>query len=200
MKKDIYTDTGIMALPPNLPVPVDDGRARHLKGLRLPSISLKATGGLSVDLSGVSNRAVVFAYPRTGQINQPPLVKDWDLIPGARGCTPHTCGFRDLMKDFSALGCAVYGLSTQDTEYQQELSDRLRLPFPILSDASLALTRAMGLPTLEVAGLVLLARLAWVQRDGVIEKVFYPVFPPDRNAQEVLGWLRAEGSGAAPRG
>jgi peroxiredoxin (alkyl hydroperoxide reductase subunit C) len=172
-------------------VPIDDGRARHLNGKRVPSVRLLATLGEPVNLSTIPGRAVVFAYPRTGRPGVPPLTPDWDLIPGARGCTPHTCGYRDLAAEFATEGCRIFGLSTQDTSYQRELADRLHLPFPILSDSALHLATALGLPTLEIAGHVLLARLSWVQRDARIERVFYPVFPPDRNAEEVLAWLRA---------
>ena len=177
-------------LPPDLPVPVDDGRAAHLRGTRLPSVSLPATNGERIDLSVIGGLAVVFAFPRTGRPNAAPLVPDWDLIPGARGCTPQTCAFRDLAADFGALDCRVFGLSTQDPEYQRELADRLHLPFPVLSDAELALTSALRLPTLSVAGHVLIARLAWIQRDGVIADVAYPVFPPDQNAAEMLERVR----------
>ena len=178
-----------MVLPPDLPEPVDDGAAAHLTGLRLPSIPLLGTDGTTVDLSTVRGRAVVFAYPRTGRPTEPPLVPDWDLIPGARGCTPQTCGFRDLAADFRAVDTSVFGLSTQEPAYQRELAERLHLPFPVLSDATLALTRAIDLPTMTVADLTLIKRLAWVQRDGVIEHVFYPVFPPDESAATVLAWL-----------
>jgi peroxiredoxin len=176
----------LYSLPPDLPVPVDDGRAAHLTGMRVPSVALIATSGERIDLSTIGGLAVVFAFPRTGRPNAAPLVPDWDLIPGARGCTPQTCAFRDLTADFGALGCRVFGLSTQDPEYQRELAERLHLPFPVLSDVELALTHALDLPTLTVAGQVLLARLAWIQRDGVIEDVAYPVFPPDRNAADML--------------
>ena len=179
------------ALPPNLPVPAADGRAAHLPGTALPALSLVATTGEHIDLSRIGGRAVVFAYPRTGQPNAPPLVPDWDLIPGARGCTPHTCSFRDLARDFAELDCRVFGLSTQDAPYQRELAERLHLPFPVLSDADLALTHALRLPTLTVAGQVLIARLAWIQLDGIIEDVVYPVFPPDRNGAEMLDRVRA---------
>jgi peroxiredoxin (alkyl hydroperoxide reductase subunit C) len=136
----------------------------------------------------------VYAYPRTGEPDKPPLVEEWDLIPGARGCTPQTCGFRDHFAELTALGvAAVFGLSTQDTAYQRELAKRVHLPFPILSDATLTLTERLNLPTLVVANLTLLKRLALVIDDGIIAKVFYPVFPPDRNAAEVIAWLRAGG-------
>jgi peroxiredoxin len=184
-KDDVYS------LPPDLPAPIDDGRAAHLPGTRLPSRALQATTGERIDLSAVHGRAVVFAYPRTGRPNEPPLVADWDLIPGARGCTPHTCSFRDLAAEFAELDTRIFGLSTQDTDYQRELADRLHLPFPVLSDADLALTRTLRLPTLTVAGQVLIARLAWIQRDGVIEDVAYPVFPPDKNGPEMLQRVRA---------
>jgi peroxiredoxin len=184
-----YTTADLTRIPEGLPVPADDGRARHLTGLAVPPVPLQATTGERIDLSTVPGRAVVFAYPRTGQPGQPPLVPDWDLIPGARGCTPETCAFRDLAADFGKLGIKVFGLSTQEPAYQRELAERLHLPFPVLSDASRTLTDALRLPTLAVGGLVLLARLSWVQRDGRIERVWYPVFPPDRHASEVLASL-----------
>lgn len=177
-------------LPEGLPVPTDDGAAAHLAGVKLPPLALAATTGGMVDLSTQRGKAVVFAYPRTGKPGEAPLTPDWDMIPGARGCTPHTCDFRDLYGGFRALGCAVYGLSTQDTPYQREMVERLHVPFPVLSDAKLELARALRLPTFPVAGEVLLKRLAWVADDGRISKVFYPVFPPDKNAEEVLSWVR----------
>jgi peroxiredoxin len=183
-------ERSLATLPPDLPVPVDDGAAAHLAGTRLPSVSLQATDGSVVDLSAVSGTVVVFAYPRTGRPGEPSLVEHWDSIPGARGCTPHTSAFRDLHAEFTALGARVYGLSTQDTAYQREMVERLHVPFPVLSDADLALTRALNLPTMDVAGQTLLKRIAWIARDGVIERVFYPVFPPDKNADEVLAALR----------
>lgn len=186
-----YTTRDLTSIPEGLPVPVDDGRARHLTGLAVPSVPLLATTGERIDLSTIPGRAVVFAYPRTGQPGQPPLVPDWDLIPGARGCTPETCAFRDLAADFGKLGIRVFGLSTQEPAYQRELAERLHLPFPVLSDASRALTDALRLPTLTIGGLVLLARLSWLQRDGRIERFWYPVFPPDRHAAEVLAALTA---------
>ena len=178
------------SLPPDLPVPLDDGACDHLAGCRLPSVVLPATDGTVVDLAALAGRVVVFAYPRTGRPQEPPLVPDWDLIPGARGCTPQTCAFRDLHAEFEKLDCRVFGLSTQDTDYQRELVHREHVPFPILSDARLELTTALHLPTFTAAGLTLLKRLAWVADDGAIRKVFYPVFPSDRNASEVLAWLR----------
>ena len=187
------TDRNLYSLPPDLPVPVDDGRAAHLAGTRLPSVALAATTGKQIDLSAINGLAVVFAFPRTGRPNAAPLVPDWDLIPGARGCTPQTCSFRDLAAalDFAAFNAQVFGLSTQDPEYQREMAERLHLPFPVLSDAELKLTQALRLPTLIVAGHVLIARLAWIQRDGVIADVAYPVFPPDRNAAEMLERVRS---------
>lgn len=158
--------------------------------MRLPDLALAATDGTRVSLGVLRGRVVVFAYPRTGRPGEPALVDNWDLIPGARGCTPQSCAFRDLHAELLASGAShVFGLSTQDTDYQREAVDRLHLPFPLLSDHDLALVRALRLPTLDVAGHTLLARLAFVADDGVITKVFYPVFPPDRNAADVLAWL-----------
>ena len=177
-------------LPDDLPVPQDDGAARHLSGMRLPSIALAATDGSSVDLSKLKGRTVVYVYPRTGKPGQA-LPTGWDGIPGARGCTPQSCGFRDHFADLKGLGVAqLYGLSTQDIAYQREVAERLHLPFAILSDESLALTHALKLPTFCVDGMTLIRRMAWVIDDGVITRVFYPVFPPDRSAEEVLDWLR----------
>lgn len=181
-------DPGI--LPPDLPVPQDDGRARHLPGAKLPDVALPATGGGTVNLSKLKGRTVLYIYPRTGVpgVDPPP---GWNQIPGARGCTPQSCGFRDHFAELKALGVAhVFGLSTQDTVYQQEAAERLHLPFPILSDAALDFATSLHLPLFMTAGMTLLARMALVIDDGTIVKAFYPVFPPDQNAAEVVAWLR----------
>jgi peroxiredoxin len=181
-------------LPGDLPVPQDDAAARHLTGMRLPSLVLKATDGSEIDLSKLSGRTVVYIYPRTGVPGQP-LPEGWNEIPGARGCTPQSCGFRDHFSELKRLGVLrVFGLSTQDTGYQCEAAQRLHLPFPVLSDERLELARAIELPTFEVAGMTLLKRMALVVDDGVISKVFYPVFPPDKNAEDVIAWIRDGGS------
>ena len=178
-------------LPDDLPVPQDDGAARHLTGARLPDIALVATDGSSVNLSRLTGRAVVYIYPRTGRPGQA-LPTGWNGIPGARGCTPQSCGFRDHFADLKRLGVAhLFGLSTQTSDYQREAAERLHLPFAILSDEQLAFTRALNLPTFTVDGMTLIARMAWVIDDGVITKVFYPVFPPDKSAEEVVTWLQA---------
>jgi peroxiredoxin len=178
-------------LPADLPVPEDDGAARHLAGMQLPEVALQATDGTQVDLARLAGRTVVYIYPRTGRPGVA-LPDGWDGIPGARGCTPQSCSFRDHFAELKALGVAhLFGLSTQDTDYQREAVDRLHLPFAILSDAGLQLTRALGLPTFEVAGMTLLKRMVLVIDDGVIAKAFYPVFPPDASAAVVAGWLRA---------
>jgi peroxiredoxin len=178
-------------LPPGIPAPVDDGGARHLTGMRMPDIALPATGDGIVNLSMLPGRTVLYIYPRTGVpgVDAP---EGWDAIPGARGCTPQSCGFRDHFAELNARGVAqVFGLSTQDTAYQQEAATRLHLPFAILSDDKLALTTALNLPTFSVAGMTLLKRIALVIDDGAIAKVFYPVFPPDRNAADVVAWIQA---------
>jgi peroxiredoxin len=178
-------------LPPGIPVPQDDGATRHLTGLKLPGLPLAATDGSAVDLSALRGRTVVYVYPRTGRpgVNLP---DGWDAIPGARGCTPQSCSFRDHFAELRELGvAAVFGLSTQDSDYQREAVERLHLPFPVLSDADLKLTRALNLPTFTVAGMTLLKRMVFVIDDGVMTKVFYPVFPPDKSAGEVIEWLRA---------
>jgi len=178
-------------LPDDLPVPQDDGGANHLTGMRMPDMALPATGGEPVNLSRLKGRTVVYIYPRSGRPGQA-LPTGWNAIPGARGCTPHSCGFRDHFAELKGLGVAsLFGLSTQDTAYQRELVERMHLPFAILSDDGLKLTHAMRLPTFEVDGMVLMKRMAWVIDDGVISKVFYPVFPPDRNAAEVVEWLKS---------
>jgi len=179
-------------LPPGIPAPQDDGAARHLTGMALPDLALPATSGPSVNLSKLKGRSVLYIFPRTGVpgIDAPP---GWDQIPGARGCTPQSCGFRDHFAELRALGIShVYGLSTQDTAYQREAAERLHLPFAILSDADLKLAGALGLPTFTTSAMTLLKRMALIIDDGVIAKTFYPVFPPDKNAEEVVAWLRRE--------
>lgn len=175
-----------------IPAPEDDGAAAHLVGMPIPPISLLATDDTSVVLSELKGRIVVFGYPRTGEPGKIALVDDWDMIPGARGCTPQTCAFRDLFAELKAAGADhVFGLSTQSNAYQTEMASRLHLPFPVLSDADLELSIALELPTMEVAGLTMIKRLALIIDDGRISHVFYPVFPPDRNAGDVLEWLKA---------
>jgi peroxiredoxin len=178
-------------LPADLPVPQDDGAARHLAGLRLPAMALPATDGAQVDLAALADRTVVYIYPRTGRPGTA-LPDGWDAIPGARGCTPQSCSFRDHFAELKALGVAnLFGLSTQDTAYQREAVERLHLPFAILSDEGHHLARALRLPTFTVDGMVLLKRMVLVIDDGVIAKAFYPVFPPDESAAVVTAWLRA---------
>jgi peroxiredoxin len=179
-------------LPNDLPVPEDDGAADHLPGMRLPSVPLASTSGEIVDLSALLGRTVVYCYPMTGRPDRS-LPAGWDEIPGARGCTPQSCSFRDHHAELRSLGASVFGSSTQDTEYQREAATRLHLPFALLSDSDLAFAGTLGLPTFEVDGMVLLKRLTLVIDEGWIEKVFYPVFPPDRSAEEVVEWLEDPG-------
>jgi peroxiredoxin len=181
-------------LPPNLPAPADDGACDHLPGAQVPSVRLQSTAGRWVDLAEIAARpAVFFVYPRTGEPGRA-AGPEWDAIPGARGCTPQSCGFRDHFAELGALGVAqLYGLSTQTPDDQREVAQRLHLPFTLLSDAQLELQRALNLPTFAVDGMTLLKRLTLVLDDGTITKVFYPVFPPDKSAAEVIAWLRAAG-------
>jgi peroxiredoxin len=176
-------------LPDDLPVPVDDGACAHLPDQAMPRLRLASTDGGTVDLAELSApRTVLYCYPRTGVPGQP-LPSGWDDIPGARGCTPQSCSFRDHHAELRALGADVYGISTQPTDYQQQMVARLRLPFAVLSDADCALADALMLPTLTVDGMRLIKRLTLIVRDGRIEMVFYPVFPPDRSAATVVEWL-----------
>jgi peroxiredoxin len=177
-------------LPSGLPVPVDDGAAGHLPGRALAPLSLRSTGGGEVDLGALAGeRTVLYIYPRTGTPGEP-LPTGWDAIPGARGCTPEACSFRDHHAELRAAGAAVLGLSAQSGAEQDEAAGRLRLPYPLLSDPELRLAGQLGLPTFSVDGMVLYRRLTLVVRDGVVERVFYPVFPPDAHAARVLRWLR----------
>lgn len=175
-------------LPESLPIPVDDGACDHLLGLQLPSLPLRSTAERIVDLARLPGRTVVYCYTLTGKPNSN-LPAGWDEIPGARGCTPQSCAFRDHYQELQAFGTRVFGLSTQSTGYQQEAVERLHLPFELLSDAELAFTRALRLPTFEVESMLLIKRLTLIILEKQIEKVFYPVFPPNRNAEEVIEWL-----------
>jgi peroxiredoxin len=198
-------------LPKNLPVPQDDGACDHLPGTRLPRLALASTAGRSVELAALKGTTVIYIYPRTGRPDQE-VPTGWNAIPGARGCTPQSCAFRDHFEELKGAGAAqVFGLSTQDTGYQREAVERLHLPFELLSDEKLALVKALKLPTFRVDGMTLIKRITLIARDRqiagtprlegaisgarrgepAIEKVFYPVFPPDRNAGDVLAWLKA---------
>ncbi|EEE46946.1 peroxiredoxin [Roseibium alexandrii] len=172
-----------------LPAPEDDSTAARVEGTTLPQLELAATDGSKVHLADLTGTSVIYIYPKTGQPGVP-LPDGWDTIPGARGCTPQSCAFRDHYKELSALGAGhIFGLSTQSTAYQAEAVERLHLPFPLLSDADLTFTNALDLPSFEADGQTLLKRLTLIVRDGVVIKAFYPVFPPDRNAADVMAWL-----------
>ena len=171
-------------------MPVDDGEADHLVGLNMPAISLASTSGRMVDLADLrAPRTVIYCYPMTGVPGRP-LPDGWDMIPGARGCTPQSCGFRDHHQELAELEAEVFGLSTQTSEYQREMSERLHLPFEVLSDAELELCGALRLPTFEAAGMRLVKRLTMIVRGRRIEHVFYPVFPPNESADQVIAWLK----------
>lgn len=182
-------------LPDDLPEPEDDGAADHLPGRTMPAVALPTTDGRTVDLSAASGRVVVYAYPKTGRPDEDVIPDGWAEIPGARGCTPESCGFRDHYQELREAGAEdVFGLSLQTTDYQREARDRLELPFELLSDAEGELTRALDLPTFAVGGETFQKRLTLVITDGEIEHVFYPVFPPDEHASEVRDWLAARSS------
>jgi peroxiredoxin len=181
--------TNVTELPPDLPPPVDDGACDHLPGTAMPAVRLPSTAGRLVDLAALgAPRTVIYCYPRTGRPGEP-LPDGWDAIPGARGCTPQSCAFRDHHRELADLGAEVFGLSTQETDYQREMAQRLHLPFEVLSDAGFALVEGLGLPTFEAGGMRLIKRLTLIVRDGRVEHVFYPVFPPDRSADQVIDWL-----------
>nr|BDT29988.1 peroxiredoxin [Bacteriovorax sp. HI3] len=186
MMKDLFN------LPKDLPAPHDDGAADHLEGMSLPSLVLHTTEDREVNIRNLAKQpTIIFFYPRTGVPNES-VPEGWDMIPGARGCTPQSCGFRDLHQEFKTLGYAVFGASTQTTEFQQEFVERNHIPFEILSDEDLALTEALELPTFEFNGETLIKRMVLILENEKIEKVFYPVFPPDKNAEVVLGWIQSQ--------
>jgi peroxiredoxin len=182
-------DTDYGQLPPGLPVPEDDGAAAHLTGMTLPELRLPATLGGSMNLAEAAlERLIAYVYPRTGTPGEPSPA-GWDDIPGARGCTPQSCAYRDSLAEFSSLGATVIGISAQGPGEQAEFAGREHIPFPLLSDSGLSLALELRLPTFEAGGMTLYKRLTLVAEKGKVTKVFYPVFPPDRNAAEVLAWL-----------
>jgi len=181
--------TNLSQLPSDLPVPQDDGAADHLVGIALPAISLNSTMHTQLDLSKVNGRLVIYCYPMTGQPNAA-LPDGWDQIPGARGCTPQSCSFRDHYQELRSLGAEVVGLSVQSTEYQREMAERLHLPFPVLSDDGYQLQRALQLPTFVAAGMTLLKRITLIVNKGVIEAVHYPIFPSDSDPAWVISYLK----------
>ena len=175
--------------PSVLPVPVDDGAAAHLAGSTVPSLRLTSTIGGELDLSAAAAELlVVYVYPRTGHPGDP-LPEGWDEIPGARGCTPQSCAFRDHVQDLAGYGASVIGISAQSPDDQSEFAEREHIPYPLLSDSDLQLADRLGLPTFEAAGMRLYRRLTFIASEIRIEKVFYPVCPPERNASEVLAWI-----------
>lgn len=185
-------DTSPYVLPTDLPVPVDDGACNHLRGMKIPSISLRSTQGRDVSLASVSRgQAVFFFYPHAGKPGNP-ITRGWNEIPGARGCTPQSCAFRDHYQEFRELGFEVFGISAQHLDEQMDFAKRNNLPYELLNDSDFRLTKALRLPTFEFASKTFIKRLALVVRHGSIEKVFYPVFPPDKNAELVLKYLRRQ--------
>lgn len=184
--------TDLTSLPPDLPIPADDGAAAHLVGQPIPHLSVLSTAGRVVALDELGpGRTILYLYPLTGgpDIDLP---DGWDTIPGARGCTTEACDFRDHHSDLLDAGAtAVFGLSCQDSDYQREVVDRLRLPFDMLSDVELGLAEKLNLPTFHAGGRTLYKRLTLVIAGSAVQHAFYPIFPPNRHAQEVLAWLRA---------
>jgi peroxiredoxin len=186
--------SGLETRPEDLPQPIDDGKADHLNDVSIPSVALASTDGTQVNLNALKGTVVLYIYPMTGQ-PEVALPDEWDDIPGARGCTPQSCSVRDHMAELSEAGVSsLYGISTQTTDYQKEAAERLRLPFPLLSDAGLEFQSALDLPNFEIElpeqNNTLLKRMALIVRDQKVAKVFYPVFPPEQNASDVLDWLR----------
>jgi peroxiredoxin len=185
MPKDLHT------LPTDLPVPVDDGACAHLTGSAMPAVTLTSTAGEPVHPAQLPGTVVYYIYPMTGRPDSPPMI-GWNDIPGARGCTPQSCAFRDHYQELQALGAQIFGISAQSTADQQEARERLHLPFHLLSDIGLQLATALHLPTFVYEGKTLIRRLTLIVENGMISKVFYPVFPPDANAGDVLHWLAAK--------
>jgi peroxiredoxin len=182
--------TNYNELPKDLPIPEDDGATNHLIGMKLPQVSLKATNGENIHLGDIKGRVVIYCYPMTGQPNVA-LPEGWDQIPGARGCTPQSCSFRDHYQELQALGSEVIGLSVQTTEYQKEMAERLHLPFPVVSDAAYQFQKALNMPTFITAGMTLLKRVTLIANNGVIEAVHYPIFPSDSDAPWVVNYLKS---------
>lgn len=186
--------TDYSELPADLPVPEDDGAADHLEGMELPALGLTAAQGGEVDLAERgAGLLVAYVYPRTGVPGEP-LPSGWDDIPGARGCTPQSCAYRDAAAAFAELGAELVGISAQDPGEQRDFAAREQIAYPLANDRGLALAGALRLPTFEVAGMTLYRRLTFIARAGIIVKTFYPVFPPDRDAAQVLDWLRGQRS------
>jgi peroxiredoxin len=180
--KDLYR------LPDNLPVPMDDGACDHLLGLKIPSVTLKGVSNIDIDPGSTTGMVVIFFYPMIGRPDSPPMT-GWNDIPGARGCTPQSCSFRDNHSRLDKLGVKVFGISSQPLVDQKEVSARLELPFELLNDTQLELAKAMNLPTFEYNASTYIKRITIVAIDGVIKKVFYPVFPPDKNVLDVIEWV-----------
>jgi peroxiredoxin len=185
--------TNLNQLPTGLPIPQDDGSTNHLKGMKLPNVSLNATNGKTLNFAGIKGKLVIYCYPMTGQPNVA-LPDGWDQIPGARGCTPQSCSFRDHYQELQALGAEVVGLSVQTTEYQKEMADRLHLPFPVVSDVNYQFQKALNMPTFIASGMTLLKRVTLIANNGVIEAVHYPIFPSNSDPAWVIDYLKSRQS------
>lgn len=179
----------LLNLPDNLPIPLDDGKCNHLTNITLPNITLNSTGDNKINLSKLKGFTVLYFYPRTGRPDVE-LLDGWNEIPGARGCTPQSCSFRDNHQTLTELNVSIYGISTQSTAYQKELVQRLHLPYEILSDENLELTQELNLPTFQIENMTLTKRVTLICKDDKVVKCFYPVFPPDENIYDVINWIR----------
>ena len=182
--------TNINQLPAGLPIPNDDGSTDHLIGMKLPNIALFTTNGKAINLGGIKGKVVIYCYPMTGQPNVD-LPEGWDQIPGARGCTPQSCSFRDHYQELQALGADVIGLSVQSSEYQKEMAERLHLPFPVVSDMNYEFQSYLNMPTFVAAGMTLLKRVTLIANNGTIEAVHYPIFPSDSDPTWVIDYLKS---------
>ncbi|VAW52529.1 Alkyl hydroperoxide reductase subunit C-like protein [hydrothermal vent metagenome] len=181
--KDLYQ------LPEGLPVPVDDGACNHLEGAPFPSMLITVTPHATYDFSKEKGINIIFFYPMIGHPDSLPMT-GWNEIPGARGCTPQALSYKNYFRQITKLGVRLFGASSQALKEQNDAIDRLKLPFELINDSSFLLSNALKLPTFQFNEIKMIKRLTLVVVDGVIKKVFYPVFPPNKNVDDVIVWLK----------